>query len=321
MVDYMQKRVIAWKTGGWSGMTAKEFTGMKFSTKWYYIKETFTSLKRNSLMSIASISTVALSILVLGMFLTMVLNVNNLASHLENQVQVTIYMEDSASAEQLKQMEKVLRSTPGIVKVTPRTKEQALADFKKRLGEQQKLLAALGEDNPFPASFEIQVDNPERIPQLVPQFQQMPGVETAKFGQEVVEHLFQLTRVLRIGGVLLIILLAIATLFIISNTIRITVFARRREVNIMKYVGATDWFIRWPFLLEGMIMGFVGADRLRGPVQRLQCHPGQDLRDPGFLPHAAQLAHHGLALRGPCLCGDPDRGLGSSISLRKFLDV
>ena len=79
----------------------------------------------------------------------------------------------------------------------------------------------------------------------------MPGVETAKFGPGSVEHLFQLTRVLRIGGVLLIILLAIATLFIISNTIRITVFARRREVNIMKYVGATDWFIRWPFLLEG----------------------------------------------------------------------
>ena len=195
---------------------------MKFSTKWYYIKETFTSLKRNSLMSIASISTVALSILVLGIFLTMVLNVNNLASHLENQVQVTIYMDDSASAEQLKHMEKVLRSTAGIVKVTPRTKEEALAEFRKRLGEQQKLLAALGEDNPFPASFEIQVDNPERIPQLVAQFQQMPGVETAKFGQEVVEHLFQLTRVLRIGGILLIVLLAIATLFIISNTIRIT---------------------------------------------------------------------------------------------------
>ena len=109
---------------------------MKFSTKWYYIKETFTSLKRNSLMSIASISTVALSILVLGIFLIMVLNVNNLASHLENQVQVTIYMDDSASAEQLKHMEKVLKSTQGIVKVTPRTKVEALAEFKKRLGEQ-----------------------------------------------------------------------------------------------------------------------------------------------------------------------------------------
>lgn len=295
---------------------------MKFSTKWYYIKETFTSLKRNSLMSIASISTVALSILVLGIFLTMVLNVNNLASHLENQVQVTIYMDDSASAEQLKHMEKVLRSTAGIVKVTPRTKEETLAEFRKRLGEQQKLLAALGEDNPFPASFEIQVDNPERIPQLVAQFQQMPGVETAKFGQEVVEHLFQLTRVLRIGGILLIVLLAIATLFIISNTIRITVFARRREVNIMKYVGATDWFIRWPFLLEGMLMGFAGA--VIASLILVQGYNAIQAKIYGtlaFFPMLPSWPTMGYLSAGLICVGTLIGALGSSISLRKFLDV
>ena len=295
---------------------------MKFSTKWYYIKETFTSLKRNSLMSIASISTVALSILVLGIFLTMVLNVNNLASHLANQVQVTIYMDDSASAEQLKHMEKVLRSTAGIVKVTPRTKEEALAEFRKRLGEQQKLLAALGEDNPFPASFEIQVDNPERIPQLVAQFQQMPGVETAKFGQEVVEHLFQLTRVLRIGGILLIVLLAIATLFIISNTIRITVFARRREVNIMKYVGATDWFIRWPFLLEGMLMGFAGA--VIASLILVQGYNAIQAKIYGtlaFFPMLPSWPTMGYLSAGLICVGTLIGALGSSISLRKFLDV
>lgn len=295
---------------------------MKFSTKWYYIKETFTSLKRNSLMSIASISTVALSILVLGIFLTMVLNVNNLASHLENQVQVTIYMDDSASAEQLKHMEKVLKSTQGIVKVTPRTKEEALGEFKKRLGEQQKLLAALGEDNPFPASFEIQVDNPERIPQLVTQFQQMPGVEMAKFGQEVVEHLFQLTRVLRIGGILLIVLLAIATLFIISNTIRITVFARRREVNIMKYVGATDWFIRWPFLLEGMLMGFVGA--VIASLILVQGYNAIQAKIYGtlaFFPMLPSWPTMGYLSAGLICVGTLIGALGSSISLRKFLDV
>ncbi|MGP2528514.1 permease-like cell division protein FtsX [Acidaminococcus sp. LBK-2] len=295
---------------------------MKFSTKWYYIKETFTSLKRNSLMSIASISTVALSILVLGMFLTMVLNVNNLASHLENQVQVTIYMDDSASQEQLKQMEKVLRSTEGIVKVTPRTKEEALGEFKKRLGEQQKLLAALGEDNPFPASFEIQVDHPERIPQLVAQVQQMPGVETAKFGQEVVERLFQLTRVLRLGGILLIVLLAIATLFIISNTIRITVFARRREVNIMKYVGATDWFIRWPFLLEGMLMGFVGA--VIASVILFQGYNAIQAKIYGtlaFFPMLPSWPTMGYLSAGLICVGTLIGALGSSISLRKFLDV
>lgn len=295
---------------------------MKFSTKWYYIKETFTSLKRNSLMSIASISTVALSILVLGIFLTMVLNVNNLASHLENQVQVTIYMDDSASAEQLKHMDKILRSTAGIVKVTPRTKEEALAEFRKRLGEQQKLLAALGEDNPFPASFEIQVDNPERIPQLVAQFQQMPGVETAKFGQEVVEHLFQLTRVLRIGGILLIVLLAIATLFIISNTIRITVFARRREVNIMKYVGATDWFIRWPFLLEGMLMGFAGA--VIASLILVQGYNAIQAKIYGtlaFFPMLPSWPTMGYLSAGLICVGTLIGALGSSISLRKFLDV
>ena len=295
---------------------------MKFSTKWYYIKETFTSLKRNSLMSIASISTVALSILVLGIFLTMVLNVNNLASHLENQVQVTIYMDDSASAEQLKHMEKVLQSTAGIVKVTPRTKEEALAEFRKRLGEQQKLLAALGEDNPFPASFEIQVDKPERIPQLVAQFQQMPGVETAKFGQEVVEHLFQLTRVLRIGGILLIVLLAITTLFIISNTIRITVFARRREVNIMKYVGATDWFIRWPFLLEGMLMGFAGA--VIASLILVQGYNAIQAKIYGtlaFFPMLPSWPTMGYLSAGLICVGTLIGALGSSISLRKFLDV
>ena len=102
--------------------------------------------------------------------------------------------------------------------------------FKSRLGDQAGLLQALGKDNPFPYSFEIQVDRPERIRELVPVVSKMPKVETARFGQEVVEHLFSLTRVLRIGGAILIFFLALATLFIIVNTIRLTVFARRREV-------------------------------------------------------------------------------------------
>ena len=136
---------------------------MSFSTKWYYLKETFTSLKRNSLMSIASVTTVALSILVLGLFLTMVLNVNNLAQYLENQVQVTVYMSDAATSVQRRQVEQQLKTTRGVMEVKGVTKEEALQNFKKRLREQEKLLDALGEDNPFPYSFEVQVDKPERI--------------------------------------------------------------------------------------------------------------------------------------------------------------
>ena len=232
---------------------------MSFSTKEYFIKETYKSIRRNGFMSFASISTVAVSLLVLGMFLMIFLNTNNLAQYLESQVQVSVYMQDSATDKELAAVKEKLTKMPGVVKVTQVSKQQALERFKKRLGDQEQLLNSLGKDNPFPNSFEVQVDSPERIKVLTPQLGQLPKVETAKFGQEVVEHLFQLTKILRFGGILLVVFLAMATLFIISNTIRLTVFARRKEVIIMKYVGATDWFIRWPFLLEGMTLGFFGA--------------------------------------------------------------
>ena len=295
---------------------------MNFNTLEYYIKETFTSLKRNSLMTIASISTVALSILVLGMFLVMVLNVNNIASHLENQVQITVYMKDQVRATQLQQMEKVLKSSKGVVDVTAVSKQQALAEFKKRLGDQQRLLDALGEDNPFPASFEVQVDQPERIAKLVPQIEKMPGVETARFGQEAVKNLFRLTRILRLGGLLLIFLLAVATLFIISNTIRITVFARRREVNIMKYVGATDSFIRCPFILEGMLMGFTGA--LLAALALNQLYLAAQERIYGMLAFFPLLPYWpmmGILGAGLVLVGTLIGALGSMLSLQRFLKV
>ena len=295
---------------------------MSFSTKWYYLKETFTSLKRNSLMSIASVTTVALSILVLGLFLTMVLNVNNLAQYLENQVQVTVYMSDAATSVQRRQVEQQLKTTRGVMEVKGVTKEEALQNFKKRLREQEKLLDALGEDNPFPYSFEVQVDKPERIQEIVPQIEKMPGVETAKFGQEVVEHLFQLTRILRLGGIFLITMLAIATLFIISNTIRITVFARRREVSIMKYVGATNWFIRWPFLLEGMFMGFVGA--LIAAVALFKMYDAAQVKiysTLAFFPLLPSWPFMVYLCAGLVAVGTFIGAAGSAISLRKFLDV
>ena len=210
-------------------------------------------------MSFASISTVAVSLLVLGMFLLIFLNTNNLAQYLESQVQVSVYMQDNASAEELKAVEAKLKKMPGVVKVTPVSKQQALARFKERLGDQEQLLNSLGKDNPFPNSFEVQVDNPERIKVITPSIGQLPKVETAKFGQEVVEHLFSLTKILRFGGIVLVIFLAMATLFIISNTIKLTTFDRREEIAIMKMVGATDSFIRWPFVFEGLLLGLFGA--------------------------------------------------------------
>ena len=295
---------------------------MRFSTKEYFVKETYKSIRRNGFMSFASISTVAVSLLVLGMFLMIFLNTNNLAQYLESQVQVSVYMQDSATAKELASVKDKLIKMPGVVKVTQVSKQQALERFKKRLGDQQQLLSSLGKENPFPNSFEIQVDSPERIKVLTPQIGQLPKVETAKFGQEVVEHLFQLTKILRFGGIILVVFLAMATLFIISNTIRLTVFARRKEVIIMKYVGATDWFIRWPFLLEGMTLGFCGAvvaslfinSIYSGLLERIHA----TLAFLPLLPTYPLLLYVDVFL---LVAGTGIGALGSYISLRKFLQV
>ena len=295
---------------------------MSFSTKEYFIKETYKSIRRNGFMSFASISTVAVSLLVLGMFLMIFLNTNNLAQYLESQVQVSVYMQDSATDKELAAVKEKLTKMPGVVKVTQVSKQQALERFKKRLGDQKQLLKSLGKDNPFPNSFEVQVDSPERIKVLTPQLGQLPKVETAKFGQEVVEHLFQLTKILRFGGILLVVFLAMATLFIISNTIRLTVFARRKEVIIMKYVGATDWFIRWPFLLEGMTLGFFGAVvafiLINSIYSSLLERIHATLAFLPLLPTSPLLLYVDLFL---LVAGTGIGALGSYISLRKFLRV
>lgn len=295
---------------------------MSFSTKEYFVKETYKSIRRNGFMSFASISTVAVSLLVLGMFLMIFLNTNNLTQYLESQVQVSVYMQDSATDKELAAAKEKLQKMPGVVKVTQVSKQQALERFKKRLGDQEQLLNSLGKDNPFPNSFEVQVDNPQRIKVITPQISQIPKVEIAKFGQEVVEHLFQLSKILRMGGIVLVVFLAMATLFIISNTIRLTVFARRKEVIIMKYVGATDWFIRWPFLLEGMTLGFFGAilasifinSIYSGLLERIHA----TLAFLPLLPASPLLFYVDLFL---LVAGTGIGALGSYISLRKFLRV
>lgn len=296
---------------------------MSFSTKEYFVKETYKSIRRNGFMSFASISTVAVSLLVLGMFLLISLNTNNLAQYLESQVQISVYMQDTATAQDLKNTEAKLKSIPGVVKVTPVTKAQAMERFKKRLGDQQKqLLASLGKDNPFPNSFDVQVDSPDKIKTVSEPISKMPKVETAKFGQEIVEHLFNLTRIMRFGGGLLVVFLAMATLFIISNTIRLTVFARRKEVIIMRYVGATDWFIRWPFILEGMTLGFAGAVVASFIIDvsygALLSKIHATLAFLPMLPSTPLLYYvTGFLL----VAGTGIGALGSFISLRKFLKV
>jgi len=295
---------------------------MKIRTTEYFIREVAVSLKRNNWMSLASIATVAVSLFILGMFLIVVLNLNKMAAALESQVQISVYLESELSQKKIDAIEKKIKDMQGIDTVTYIDKDKALERFKERLGDQKFLLTALGDANPLPNSFEVTVTQPELVKTAASSIHEFDGVESAKFGQDVVEHLFDLTRLIRIFGLAIIALLAAATVFIISNTIRLTVFARRKEIAIMKYVGATDWFIRWPFLLEGVLLGFIGGAIATALLRGTYGMVTEKIYDTlAFFPLIAEYPFlnyiSGIILLSGMLIG----ALGSTISLKRFLKV
>lgn len=295
---------------------------MKVRTIEYYIREVFISLRRNNWMSVASIGTVAVSLFIFGMFLMMVMNMNKLAENMESQVQINVYLLDKVDREQARDIEKDLKEIEGVESVGFVTKDEAMERFKDRLGDQKTLLDALDETNPLPDSFEVTVTNPDLVKPAAEKMEKLDGVECAKYGQDVMEHLFEITRLLRIFGFTLMLVLAFATLFIISNTIRLTVFARRKEIAIMKYVGATDWFIRWPFVMEGMVLGLFGsiiaAMVLRTAYIAMAEKVYETLAFFPLIPEQPFLTYITIVV---VISGMVVGAIGSAVSIKKFLKV
>ena len=295
---------------------------MKLRTGEYFIQEVFRSLRRNNWMSFASIGTVAVSLFVLGVFLILVLNMNRMASMLESQVQISVYLQDDMKKQDRIDLQSDIEKMQGIAEVRFVDKDAAKDRLSERLGDQKYLLDALGDKNPLPDSFEVTVKTPEMVETAAKAIERMEGVESAKYGQDVVEHLFDITRLMRIFGLVLMLLLAGATIFIISNTIRLTVFARRKEIAIMKYVGATDWFIRWPFLMEGIVLGCIGgilsALALRSFYAAMAAKIYNTL---AFFPLMPQYPFMNYVTVAIIISGMFIGAIGSAFSLKRFLEV
>lgn len=295
---------------------------MKVRTIEYYIREVFISLRRNNWMSVASIGTVAVSLFIFGMFLMMVMNMNKLAENMESQVQINVYLLDKVDRDQARDIEKDLKEIEGVESVGFVTKDEAMERFKDRLGDQKTLLDALDETNPLPDSFEVTVTNPDLVKTAAEKMEKIDGVECAKYGQDVMEHLFEITRLLRIFGFTLMLVLAFATLFIISNTIRLTVFARRKEIAIMKYVGATDWFIRWPFVMEGMVLGLFGSIIAAMVLRTAYTAMAEKVYDTlAFFPLIPEQPFLTYITIVVVISGMVVGAIGSAVSIKKFLKV
>ena len=291
---------------------------MKLQTAEYYAREVGLSILRNRTMSIASIGTVAVSLFVLGVVFMVVVNFARLANALESQVQISVYLSESAPRAEL---EKSFKAINRISKVEYIDKAQALKILQERLGEQKKILDTL-EGNPLPASYLVTVKSADDVKPVADKIAKLAGVDEVKYGGEVAANLFDLTHLIRLFGLILMLLLTGATIFIISNTIRLTVFARQKEIAIMKYVGATDWFIRIPFILEGAILGFVGSTISAIALRSFYVAAVEKINSTlAFLPLIEQFPFLTYLTIAIILAGIAIGILGSTISLKKFLEV
>ncbi|WP_027717663.1 permease-like cell division protein FtsX [Desulfovirgula thermocuniculi] len=288
----------------------------------YYFREALLSIARNSWLSLAAVGTVTVSLFILGFSLLVVMNVNRLADYLESSVEVSIFLKDGLTGQQLQDLQNRIRALPGVVEVQFISKKQALEEMKKNLGPNRGLLEGLEEDNPLPDAFRVRTQRADQVAAVAKEAASLPGVEDVRYGQGVVERLVAVTRWVRLAGLASMALIGAAAVFLISTTIRLSVFSRQREIGIMKYLGATNWFVRFPFLLEGMMLGLAGS-----ALAALLVHAGYAavVRSVTgampFIPVVGQDQAFFALLGSLVALGLLVGAAGSLISIRRFLNV
>jgi len=231
---------------------------MIFENMGFYFREALLSFRRSTLMSMATILSITTILIIVGVFLLISINSSLFLKNIESQLEIIVYLEDNISQAEINNIKSNIASIDGIKEVKYVSKEEAYQRLLKDLGEQKDILSAI-EKNPLPASLEIQVKDPKVIEQIANRIAEFKKVEEVEYGREIAEKLLNFTYVFRRAGMLVLALLVFASILIISNIIKITVYARRNEIEIMSLSGATSWFIKWPFIIEGFLQGFISS--------------------------------------------------------------
>lgn len=283
---------------------------MKIRTAKYHIRQALTGIFKNRLMSVASMAAVAACSFILIISLCIVMNLGNILKSIETNVGISVFLNDSVSDEQAADLKSRIEAIPYIKTVEYKSKEDAFAWAEEEWKDRKDILSGFENDNPFPRSFDITIENIKYQSQVVKNLENLQqsfeneiiaqengydqnkiviyddgtsqasevqpeetsvssqtfsddyefkGIRKIRHAQREAEALMAVNTVMRVVSVILIFILSAVSIAIIMNTIKLTVFIRRNEINIMKYVGATDWFIRWPFVIEGAVIGFAGA--------------------------------------------------------------
>lgn len=236
----------------------------------YFLREAASSFRRNWVMSLGAVITIFFSLLLVGTFVMTGILVNDIVVSVEQKVLIKIFLKDGAAQEDILALqEAILDDSEHVKGVTYVTKEEALERFTEQTIESPEIVANLP-GNPLPASLEVELEDPRDVVEVVEGIKAHPAFPNVianpdepekdlKYGQDIIDKLFQVTRITRYVISVLVAMLAFVSLIFISNTIRLAIYSRRREIGIMRLVGASNWFIRAPFLLEGVMQGLIGA--------------------------------------------------------------
>ncbi len=231
---------------------------MKFRTIKYMIREGFSNTYKNLLMTLASLTMVVSSLLIFGLFLLVTLILTFNLKQMEKQIaEVVIWLDKDVAPLQADDIELRLKNDERVLKCDRITKEQAFAELNEALEDPSLLKGYTPEF--LSESFRLRLKDAGQIDEFAQEMRTFTGVEDIDFPKDFLDKLSLILKWINAGSMFILALLLIISVSIISNTIKLTVYARRREIGIMKYIGATDWFIRWPFIIEGIIIGLVGS--------------------------------------------------------------
>ena len=227
----------------------------------YFVSEGCKSYTKNALMSLSSTVIVVASLIVFGLYLLFSMNINYIAEQIKEECEIRVWIDDSVEPESAKMqdIENQIKSIYNVKEAKFYSNEQAFKEYKEELGENAVFLDGLDDDNPLRDSFEISLIDLELAENTANKIKQIKGVADVNDNQTSVNKLIDVTNIIKNISFWFMIFLSALAIFIISNAIKITLFARRRDINIMKYIGATNSFISWPYVVEGVVIGLVGA--------------------------------------------------------------
>jgi len=298
----------------------------------YFVRESAQNFQRNWVMSLGAVITIYLSLLLVGVFLAAGVVVNAAVQSVEDKVTIQIFLKDGAATADVDALQKELLGDALVDGVNYTSKEEALQKFKEDMKQSPEIIEQL-EGNPLPASLDVTLKDPRTVEEMVTKIKKSQlflkvadrpdnPEESLKYGQQIVRRLFAVTRVIRIVFAVFIVMLSVVSLIFMNNTIRLAIYARRKEIGIMRLVGASNWFIRTPFLLEGLMQSLIGATLAILSVVGLQSLILPRLKEVipflGLSLSGSATAQISLALvLGGVIIGL----LGSTLAMRRYLKV